>query len=154
MKIWSNLRPYVIWVEPSRYGPADSFGRRTQTPGLKIEFTTLGGPGAGSVFDTEAQGWDDERREEIEAYLRGHRDWGFQLFQADETVTTGRSAAGCEVMTIVHGGVRKCGRPVSEVGEVCDIHQGVAQAEDEQLDDERTDQDLIDDEDLIDEAVG
>ncbi len=127
MKIWCRYRPGMYVIQGEEYLPADRFGHRQKTKGLKVEFTTLGGPGAGSLLDTvaeaERQGWDTETREAVEHYLQGHQDWGFALYRAGEEVTTGRQAgASCQVMTIVHGGVRTCGRPVESEGDLCDIH--------------------------------
>lgn len=141
MKLWSQFRPAVFWVEPSFYSPADHTGRREKTEGLKIEFTTLGGPGAGSVWDSEAEqqrrGWSDERRIEVEEYLKGQNEWGMSLFLADDSVQVGRvSGAACQVMTIIQGGVRSCGRPVAEVGQVCELHGGPAPGSEELEDQE------------------
>lgn len=127
MKIWSKHRPGTYWIESSSYGQADRFGHREMHKGLLVEFTTLGGPGAGSLLDTieyqAKQGWSDETREAVEGYLQGHRDWGLQLFLADDAMAANeRPEAGCEVMTIIHGGVRVCGRPVAAKGDLCDVH--------------------------------
>jgi hypothetical protein len=128
MKIWSQYRPGVYVIDPDTLGPEDRLGRRTVIPGLRVEFQTLGGPGAGSLLDTvveqKAQGWDDETRERVEQYLQGHRDWGFVLALADESMTSVRHAgASCPVMTMIQGGVQRCRRPVETEGDLCDIHQ-------------------------------
>lgn len=127
MKIWCVYRPGTYHMEPSTLGPEDRIGRRARIEGLTLDFTTLGGPGAGSVLDTiafaESRGLDEAKREEIEHYLMSHPDWGQALHLADEAIELREGGGpGCQVMTQVAGGVRRCGRKVEAEGQLCAIH--------------------------------
>jgi hypothetical protein len=123
MMVWCQYRPGVYHVVPTVLGPMDDRGHRARIDGLTVEFTALGGPGAGSALDTNDRGWDEETRLMVETYLQAHPDWGHTLVLADEAIMTKSSdGPGCSVMMPSTGGVRPCGRPVEEGLEVCTMH--------------------------------
>ena len=125
MNIWSQYRPGIFWLEPETYGHADAKGRRDKIPGVLIEFTTLGPIGSGSILNTdERYGDKPELKAAVEGFFMNHMDWGTGALRlADESIVAGAPLGpGCQVMTPGQGGVRVCGRPLSEGYEVCDIH--------------------------------
>ena len=123
MMIWCQYRPGVYHVVPTVLGPIDDRGHRARIEGLTVEFTALGGPGAGSALDTNDRGWDEETRLMVETYLQAHPDWGMALVLADEAIMTKTTdGPGCNVMMPSTGGVRACGRPVEEGETACAMH--------------------------------
>lgn len=116
MKFTSAFKAAVYTVVPATYR---FFGnnQRESVPGLRAKFSD-------HILDTEAQGWNDEQREQVEQYLLGHADFGLVLSLLDEAaLAAAASPYHCLFLVVTGGEANLCGITVATEGEFCPKHK-------------------------------